>query len=220
MDVYVESGAKRVFAGALEWPGWCRSGRDQAGALEALDACGARYAEVVRGLRPAFHAPASVSELRIVERLPGDATTDFGAPGAAPSADGRPVDAHGLARLQAILEACWGAFDRAVDTATGSELRRGARGGGRELAAIVGHVVGAEAGYLRRLAVKPPVEERGREALEAVRDAVREALARAVHDGLPERGPRGGRVWTVRYHVRRSSWHALDHAWEVEDRMR
>ena len=27
MDVYLEVGQKRTFAGALDWPGWCRSGR-------------------------------------------------------------------------------------------------------------------------------------------------------------------------------------------------
>ena len=35
-DVYLEVGSKRVFAGAVDWPGWCRSGRDEATALEAL----------------------------------------------------------------------------------------------------------------------------------------------------------------------------------------
>ena len=35
-DVYLEIGAKRVFAGAIEWPGWSRSGRTEEDALEAL----------------------------------------------------------------------------------------------------------------------------------------------------------------------------------------
>jgi len=34
--VVVEGGAKRVFASAVDWPGWARSGRDEAAALEAL----------------------------------------------------------------------------------------------------------------------------------------------------------------------------------------
>jgi len=49
MDVYVEAGSKRVFAGAVEWPGWCRSERDEVGALAALAEYGSRYASVVRG---------------------------------------------------------------------------------------------------------------------------------------------------------------------------
>lgn len=45
------------------------------------------------------------------------------------------------------------------------------------------------------------------------------ALTAAVRQGLPERGPRGGKLWTPRYFVRRLAWHVLDHAWEIEDRM-
>ena len=33
---YLEVGKKRVFACALDWPGWCRSGRDERLAIEAL----------------------------------------------------------------------------------------------------------------------------------------------------------------------------------------
>lgn len=32
-------------------------------------------------------------------------------------------------------------------------------------------------------------------------------------------GPRGGKRWKPRYYVRRSAWHILDHAWEIEDRV-
>jgi hypothetical protein len=35
----------------------------------------------------------------------------------------------------------------------------------------------------------------------------------------PERVPRSGKLWTPRYFVRRTAWHALDHAWEIEDRL-
>jgi hypothetical protein len=41
---YLEIGGRRVFAGSLDWPGWCRSGRDEEGALRALFAYGPRYA--------------------------------------------------------------------------------------------------------------------------------------------------------------------------------
>jgi hypothetical protein len=30
--------------------------------------------------------------------------------------------------------------------------------------------------------------------------------------------PLAGRTWTQRYAARRIAWHALDHAWEMEDR--
>ena len=37
-EVYLESGKKRVFACAFDWPGWCRSGRSEEAALETLAA--------------------------------------------------------------------------------------------------------------------------------------------------------------------------------------
>lgn len=36
IEVYIEAGKKRVFAGAIDWPGWCRSGHDEQAALQAL----------------------------------------------------------------------------------------------------------------------------------------------------------------------------------------
>ncbi len=220
MDVYLEVGAKRVFAGGIEWPGWNRSGRDEERALEALLASAPRYAAAMTSSSPRFEPPASADDLEVVERLTGDATTDFGAPSIAPEADRRPVDTRELVRLQTLLEMSWKALDRAAEAAEGVELATGPRGGGRSLDAIVGHVVGAEGSYLGRLASpRPKIDEADpRAALEEVRTAAQEALTRAVQDGLPEAGPRGGAIWPPRYFVRRTAWHALDHAWEIEDR--
>ena len=220
IDAYVEVGTKRAFAGAIDWPGWSRSGRTADAAIEALVAYGARYADVLRPARVRFSAPKSPDALAIVERLTGDATTDFGAPSVAPAADGRAIDRRWLTRQLRILEACWQAFDRAVDGAEGVALRAGPRGGGRALGAIAGHVVGAEAGYARMIdATPPPVD--GPEAAAArdeVRAVVRDALDRAVTEGIPAEGPRGGKRWSAPYFVRRAAWHVLDHAWEIDDR--
>ena len=213
----MESGAKRVFAGAVAWPGWSRSGKTEDLALEVLMAYAPRYAEVVKGSRPAFRLP---TKLRVVERLRGDATTDFGAPSQTPKADRRPVDAKELARLTKVLEAAWAAFDEAAEQARGKKLKTGPRGGGRSLAKIVGHVVAAEGGYVRTIRGKAPeVDERQARAMaDVVRGVSLEALKRAVTEGLPEKGPRGGKIWTPRYFVRRAAWHVLDHAWEIQDR--
>ena len=154
IDVYLEIGKKRTFAGAIDWPGWCRIGRDEASALRALVDSGPRYARALHAARIAFHAPADASVFAVVERLAGTATTDFGAPDSAPTADTRPVDDAELRRLQALLQAHWRAFDTAVRAATGKELRKGPRGGGRDLEPIVRHVLGGDASYLARLAWK------------------------------------------------------------------
>ncbi len=217
----MERGSKRVFAGAIDWPGWCRSGPDEEVALRALAAYVPRYAQVLRGRRLGFLTPGRAPAFTVVERLEGDATTDFGAPGRMPVADSRSVDARELTRERKILQACWTAFDEAAEAASGAPLRKGPRGGGRDLRAMVGHVFGAEAGYLRRLATTPPSgfdEADPAAAMEELRSAVLEAVSRAATEGLPAKGPRGGTLWTPRYFIRRDAWHVLDHAWEIEDR--
>ncbi len=215
IDVYLEVGAKRTFAGALTWPGWCRSGRDEGSAIDALLGYAPRYANALRGARLGFHAP---SDVRVVERLRGDATTDFGAPGAAPSADAEPMADADLRRARALLQACWSTFDGAVEIATGRELHKGPRGGGRDLDGIVEHVLGADAAYLSRIGVKlgGPGKDL-RPELDRSRSVMLEGLATAVRDGVPP-APRGGARWSPRYFVRRVAWHVLDHAWEIQDR--
>jgi hypothetical protein len=218
VEAYLEVGAKRVFAGAVDWPGWCRSARREEDVLEALLAYGPRYAGILTGSGVRFTPPAKVSTLDVVERLKGDATTDFGAPSIAPKADATPVDRRWLARHEKIIRACWAAFDRAAENVAGP-LTKGPRGGGREVDAIVGHVVGAEASYAGMIGAKaPPFEEADAGAVrDDERAVVLEGLERAVTDGIPE-GPRGGKRWSARYFVRRAVWHVLDHAWEIEDR--
>ncbi len=220
VNVYLEMGTKRVFAGAIEWPGWCRIGRDETEALAALVAYGPRYAEALRGSRLGFHAPRTTRDLRVVERVKGDAGTDWGVPEIAPKTDGRPIDHAELVRLRRILEASWEALDRAATSAEGVELRKGPRGGGRELEAIIGHVIEAENGYLRRIAGNPPKVDDADPlvARDDMRRAVIQGLERAAQEGVPEKGPRGGKMWRPRYFVRREAWHILDHAWEIEDR--
>jgi len=221
IEVYLEIGQKRTFAGALDWPGWARNGRDADAALQALCDAGPRYAGVLRGSTLGFHAPADVSTFTVVERLAGTASTDFGTPAAAPSADTQPVGAAALQRFELLLPACWGAFDAAVAAATDQELRRGPRGGGRPLAGIIQHVLGADQGSLATLGWKLPQDDTAdwRAALEHTRQAILDALGAAARGEIPARGPRGGQRTPPRYFVRDVAWHVLDHAWEIEDRM-
>jgi hypothetical protein len=95
-------------------------------------------------------------------------------------------------------------------------LSKGPRGGGRDLEKIVDHVLGSDEGYLSMIGAKAPRGGPDGRA-ERVHRAVLDALGVAVREGVPP-GPRGGKRWTPRYFVRRSAWHALDHAWEIEDR--
>lgn len=218
--IYIETGSKRSFAGAVEWPGWCRSGRDEAAAIQTLAEYGSRYARAIGEAQVGFELPADPSVFSVDERLKGNATTDFGSPGIPPAADAKPMKAAELERSAAILRACWRTFDRAVGEAKGSALRKGPRGGGRELEEIVRHGLEADEAYLAKLGWAFTREEKSNPDAEIrrMRGAILEALTAAAEGKLPARGPRGGLHWTPRYFVRRVAWHMLDHAWEIEDR--
>ncbi len=221
IQVYIETGKKKTFAGAVHWPGWCRSGSAEGAALQALLDYAPRYARVIHGSDIEFQIPTRVSDFIISERHAGNASTDFGAPAILLEADRELLERRESARLQTILLACWRAFDEVVGRAAGVELLKGPRGGGRDLDKIVAHVLEADRAYLARLAWKhqpdggyDPAEE-----LKRTRQAVLDALDVAINEGLPERAPRGGALWPPRYFIRRVAWHVLDHAWEIEDRI-
>lgn len=221
IDVYLEVGKKKTFASALEWPGWSRSGRNEALALQTLCDYGARYAKMLRSSKLGFQPPVDTSVFKVVERLEGNATTDFGAPGLASMYDEGDMDERQLQQFLTLMEACLNALGEAAESAAGKELQKGPRGGGRDLDKIIQHVVNAQAAYLSRIGYKfqRPDGAALEEQLDRSRQAIREALAAAAHGERATQVPRGGRRWTPRYFVRRSAWHVLDHAWEIEDRI-
>ncbi len=219
IDVYLEVGKKRVFASAIDWPGWCRSGRDDASALQALVDYGPRYAAAVGKVAAGFKAPSRPGDLHVTERLPGDVTTDFGAPHFAATTDSRRLPQPELDRLGKLLEACWHAFDSAAEAVASTGLSAGPRGGGRDVAKMRAHVLGADAAYAGQLGGRFKAGGGNLDAdLALVRAAFLEAAAASARGEVPDRGPRGGLRWSPRYAIRRSAWHALDHAWEIADR--
>ncbi len=197
MRVYLEVGTKKVFACAEDWPGWSRSGRNEEAAIEALLSYADRYAPVAAGLQ--------VADPVITDRIPGDGSTDFGAPGKVPPCDvDQPLPDHWVD----ILTASWALLDDVAATAS-AELRKGPRGGGRDRDAVVQHVVSAERSYARSIGVKhkEPVYD-DKDAVAAMRADIVEAL----------RTDQGQAKWPPRYFVRRAAWHGLDHAWEIQDK--
>jgi hypothetical protein len=221
MNIFIETGKKKVFVGAVDWPGWSRWGRDEESAIESFLDYGARYASVLEETNLGFVAPEISAELNVVETHTGNITTDFGAPDVVLEADLAPLDSEAYARAKEILSACWQVFDTVVEKATGKELRKGPRGGGRDLEKVIEHVVEADRQYLRRQA-RSYKREKGSNAqdeLLGIRQAIFEALDAAKRGELPPKGPRGGKIWTPRYFIRRVVWHVLDHAWEIEDRV-
>lgn len=220
-DIYLEIGEKKAFAGSVAWPGWCRSGRDKESAMQALIDTGPRYAQIVNPAGLDFEAPEQISDFNILERLDGNRTTDFGAPDIPLAKDKDPINADELERFKTLLKACWATFDKAVKKAEGKELRKGPRGGGRDLEKIIEHVIGADEAYLKRISWKiENFQETGSDKrLAHIRDEILDGLTAAARGELPTEGPRGGKRWSPRYYVRRVAWHVIDHAWEIEDRI-
>lgn len=205
LRVYLEAAPKRVFACSLDWPGWCRAARTEADALETLLRYATRYRPVAR--RAGESSPSDDARIEIVERLPGSSGTEFGVPGAFPTDDRRPVDEAEADRLARLVEAAWARFDE-VAAGAPEALRKGPRGGGRDRSKVVEHVNGADDAYAREIGLTERPKDVAR-----LRAAVLEIL-RTPSDGSPV----AGRRWTQRYAARRIAWHALDHAWEIEDR--
>ena len=123
------------------------------------------------------------------------------------------MDERALVRHGSLLRAAWNALDGAARAAEGKELATGPRGGGRSLAKIVEHVFEAEAAYLSKLGSRRPT------AGVDYRAFVIEALAARARDEEPANPSKVVKRWPPRFFVRRAAWHALDHAWEIEDRV-
>ena len=237
-EVVLEVADRKAFASAVDWPGWCRSGKTPEAALEALSSYAERYA-VVAGLARVRFSTAAGDELTVVEQLPGDATTAFGAVSVVASTDRRDFTAAEADRQVRLLRAGWQELDRLAVEAP-EELRKGPRGGGRDRDKMIDHVIAADHAYAREIGVRlpePSLADRG--AVDAERAAMLKVLRRPS-DGSrladrtaveseraailvvlrrPSNGsPLADRRWTQRYAARRIAWHALDHAWEMEDR--
>ena len=213
--VMIERGKKkRAVAVAFDWPGWDRSAKTEEGALQVLDAYRPRYAKVaaLAGLADEF---AAAGELAVVERVEGNGMTDYyGVSGRAAKPEQELMIEAECERKIALLEAAWTYFDSVVARVS-PELREGPRGGGRDRDRIIRHVNGTEIQEnARKVGVRSPVDSWKDPA---TLRAHREAIVAGIRE-FNAIGPAAGAWWTVQFFIRRSAWHMLDHAWEMEDR--
>jgi hypothetical protein len=149
----------------------------------------------------------------VVERLAGSASTDFGVPGAIAKRDTTSLAPAEGKRMASLLQAAWAVYDQVVAGAP-AELRKGPRGGGRDRDKMADHVRDAEGAYVRKIGLRlDPPPRHDRRALAEFRAAIADAIRR------PSKGtPLVEKGWPQRYAARRIAWHALDHAWEMQDR--
>ena len=205
---------KKVAAFAIDWPGWGRGAKTPDEAFELLEAYRDRYRPVasLAGLKSHFDA---AGDLEIVEDHVGVGSTDFWAISFAPSSfEQAPMSEDELERKLALLEAAWRFFDD-VAAHVSPEMLKGPRGGGRSRDEIVRHVLRNEqVDLVRRVGVTAPSEPRTPAALRAHRGDYLAALRDYNAQGKMARG----RNWTIALLVRHTAYHALDHAWEMEDK--
>ncbi len=200
LRIALEDGKTWSFASAIDWPGWCRRAKGEDAAVDELLGYGDRY-RAVAGPRVEVGPP------NVVGRVSGNATTDFGAPGLPGPWDDEPLDAAEAARQVGLLQACWRAFDEAAAAAP-AVLPKGPRGGGRDRDGIVEHAREAERTCARKIGVRLPP----RAPWDEQRAGIGETL---LGESRPEAKAAG---WSPRYFLRRTAWHVLDLAWELQDK--
>lgn len=203
---------KKVVAAAPDWPGLARGATTEESAIERVAAYIPRYAPVTKlaGMEAAF---APITDIDVVERYPGTGSTDFwGISFAFSSIDHEAMSSEALERELTLLRACWAFFDE-VRSRVLAELQRGPRGGGRDRDQIVRHTFAAERDWAKKLGMLTPEDAMRTDAgLNAHRDAYCRAIQALHAQGTT------ARTWPLRYLIRHTAFHTLDHAWEMEDK--
>ena len=215
MRVMLEVGpkGKKVVAVAPDWPGLARGAKSGETAIERLLAYGPRYAPVatLAGMDAEFSAIADVD---VVEQYSGNGSTDFwGISFAFSSIDRQAMSGEELDRELGLMRACWAFFDE-VRSRVSAEMRKGPRGGGRDRDHIVRHTLASEQqDWAKKLGMRPSEHVvLTDEGLQAHRDGYCTAI-RALHaEG------KLARTWPLRYLIRHTAFHTMDHAWEMEDK--
>ena len=217
MRVVLEVGpkGKKVVAVAPDWPGLARGAATEEAAVEHLRAYLPRYAPVAELAGMGAQLAASSTTPEVVDRYPGTGSTDFwGISFRFSAIDRQEMSGEELARELALMRASWSFFDD-VRARVSAEMRRGPRGGGRDRDGIVRHVLGTQQGFARMLGLAPQDTTSSEEALQAHRDAYCAAI-RAHHAADKPVGPVAR--WPLRFLIRHTAFHTLDHAWEMEDK--
>jgi hypothetical protein len=214
LRVMVETGlkGKKAAAVAPDWPGLERGAKTGEAAIERLQSYLPRYLVVAKlaGMEKEFAASTTVD---VVEQYTGTGSTDFwGISFAFSSFDKQAVSSVELERELTLMQACWTFFD-GVRSRVSAEIQKGPRGGGRDRDQIVRHTMVAEQDWASGLGLPAP-EDRilTDEELKAHRTAYCKAI-RAFHaEG------RMAKKWPLRYLIRHTAYHTMDHAWEMEDK--
>jgi hypothetical protein len=204
---------KKLVAVAPDWPGLERGAKTGEAATEKLQAYLPRYAEVAK-LADMDAEFAAITAVDVVEQYPGTGSTDFwGISFAFSSIDLQDLSSEQLERELTLMQACWTFFDD-VRRRVSAEMQKGPRGGGRDRDRVVRHTLGTEQEWAKKVGVHIPegAVVTDAERLEAYRGAYCTAI-RTFHSES-----RMARTWPLRYLIRHTAYHTMDHAWEIEDK--
>jgi len=127
LRVLVESGDKRVFATALDWPGWSRGAKSREDALGTLVEYAPRYKEAAGAAAAELSPPKSIADLDVVVDTHGDKNIDYGVPHSIVDPDREPISGAELATHIKLLNAAWKQFDKVAAAAHGKTLASGAK---------------------------------------------------------------------------------------------
>ncbi|HEX8600388.1 MAG TPA: hypothetical protein VF952_17950 [Chloroflexia bacterium] len=215
--VMLETGpkGKKVVAVAPDWPGLARGAKTGEAAVERLLSYVPRYAPVAKlvGMEAEFATGSTGSAVDVVEHYQGTGSTDFwGISFGFSSIDRQTVSSEELERELTLMRACWTFFD-GVRSRVSAELKRGPRGGGRDRDRIVRHVLFNEQDWAPR---DRPKEDQEAILTEEGLKAHREAYCNAIRELHSQN--KMARKWPLRYLIRHTAFHTLDHAWEMEDK--
>jgi hypothetical protein len=214
LRVTIEIGpkGKKVVAVAPDWPGLERGAKTEDAAIAKLMSYLPRYAPVAKlaGFDEEF---AAITAFDVVERYPGVGSTDFwGISFAFSSIDHQAVTSEELERELNLMQACWAFFD-SVRFRVSAEMQKGPRGGGRDRDQIVRHTLGTEMDWAKKLGL-PNLY--GANLTDEVVNTHRAAYCDAIRAYHAE--GKMARKWPLRYLIRHTAYHTMDHAWEMEDK--
>jgi hypothetical protein len=206
---------KKVAAVAPDWPGLERGAKTREDAIERLRSYIPRYSQVAK-LAEMDSEFDTIKNVKVVEQYPGTGSTDFwGISFAFSSIDKQGMSGDELERELTLMQACWAFFDD-VRRRVSAEMQKGPRGGGRDRDRIVRHTLSAEQDWAKMIGVLTPDGAMlTGEGLKAHRDAYCHAI-RDYHS----QGKLAGKMakWPLRFLIRHTAFHTMDHAWEMEDK--
>ncbi len=214
LNLMIETGpkGKKVVAIARDWPGLERGAKTGDAAIERLVSYVPRYEQIAVAAGLAHEYPRE-PQFTVVEEVPGTGSTDFwGISFAMSDWDKEPATSEDIERDVRLMQAAWTFLD-SVFARVSPIMKKGPRGGGKDRDHIYRHVTLCEMDWAGGFSPKRD--------LDAPLTPERVAEHRALYvEGIRECHAAGksAKSWPLRYLIRHTAFHTLDHAWEMEDK--